>query len=152
NEQAAPFVYVLLGLVAIATHAAPFAVTKGAAPLLYGFLGLSLYSFGRRGLGWSKERSLLLVGVSALYFVPLRFSWYMYKNTLGLSFFFLVLADLGRTHGGRCRLVLVLGAALCILSSELTAALLAGTALSLTLWTRFVGRRWDVPTGCIAAP
>jgi len=151
NEQAAPFVYVLLGLVAISTNAAPFAVTKSAAPLLYGFLGFSLYAFGRRGLGWSKERSLLLVGVSALYFVPLRFSWDMYKNTLGLSFFFLVLSDLGRIHGGRGRLVLVLGAALCILSSELTAALLAGTALLLTLWTRFVGRRWDVPTGCIAA-
>lgn len=76
----APLVYVLLGFGAVATGAPPFAITKAAAPLLYGFLGLSLYYFGRRGLQWDQGKSLFLVLVTTLYFVPLRFSWDMHKN------------------------------------------------------------------------
>ena len=148
NVQAAPLVYALLGLVAVATNGAPFAITKAAAPILYGFLGLSLYIFSRRGLGWDREKAVLLVGVSTLYFVPLRFSWDMYKNTLGLGFFLLALSEIGRVSGSRGKASLFAFSILSILASELTTALLAGTALLLLAWTKVADRRWDF--GCAA--
>ncbi len=80
---AAPLVYAFLGIAAVSTGAPPFAITKCAAPLLYGFLVLSLYYFGRRRLHWDQRKSLFLVLVTTLYFVPLRFSWDMYKTSSG---------------------------------------------------------------------
>lgn len=148
--RAAPLMYVLLGLAAVATNAAPFAITKATAPVLYAFLGFAIYFFGRRGLGWTPQKSLLLVVVSTLYFVPLRFSWDMYKNTLGYGFFLLALSDLGRVsarHGGPF-LFIVTG--LSILASELTAVLLGATALALVLWSRIKDSRWDVTSAIVA--
>jgi hypothetical protein len=49
---AAPLVCALLGIGAAVTGATPFVITQAPAPLLNGFLGLSLYYFGRRGLQW----------------------------------------------------------------------------------------------------
>ena len=124
----APLVYVLLGLGAVATGAPPFAITKAAAPLLYGFLGLSLYYFGRRGLQWDQKKSLFLVLVASLYFVPLRFSWDMYKNLLGYAFFLMALAHFRDSRHSRETTSLLAFAGLSILSSELTAALLVAIA------------------------
>jgi len=151
DQQAAPLMYFLLGLAAVSTHAAPFAITKAAAPILYAFLGFSIYVFGRRGLGWNQKKSLLLVVVSTLYFVPLRFSWDMYKNTLGYGFFLLALSDLGRVSVGRGGVLLFLFAGLSILASELTAVLLGATALILVLWIRVTDKRWDLASGVVAA-
>ncbi len=148
--QAAPLMYVLLGLAAVVTQAAPFAITKAAAPVLYGFLGFSIYVFGRRGLRWEKKKSLLLVVVSTLYFVPLRFSWDMYKNTLGYGFFLLALSDLGRVSVRRGGPALLLFASLTILASELTAVLLGATALVLVLWAWVKDKRWDVASVTVA--
>ncbi len=148
--RAAPLMYVLLGLAAVATNAAPFALTKATAPVLYAFLGFAIYFFGRRGLGWTPQKCLLLVVVSTLYFVPLRFSWDMYKNTLGYSLFLLALSELGRVSLRRGGPFLFLYSGLCILASELTAVLLGATALVLVLWTVFKEKKWDVPTALVA--
>jgi len=148
--RAAPLMYVLLGLAAVATNAAPFAITKATAPVLYAFLGFAIYFFGRRGLGWTPQKCLLLVVVSTLYFVPLRFSWDMYKNTLGYSFFLLALTELGRVSPRRGGPFLFLCSGLCILASELTAVLLGATALVLVLWTVVKDKRWDVASAVVA--
>lgn len=90
----ASLVFALLGSAAVVTGAEPFAITKATAPLFYGLLGFSVYYLGRRGLQWDAKSSLPLVLVTTLYFVPLRFSWDMYKNLLGLAFFFLAILHL----------------------------------------------------------
>lgn len=140
----APLVYVLLGLGAVATGAPPFAITKAAAPLLYGFLGLSLYYFGRRGLQWDQRKSLLLVLVTTLYFVPLRFSWDMYKNLLGYAFFLMALAHLRRSREPREKVLLFAFAGLSILSSELTAVLIGSVASVIFLFEFAKEKRWNV--------
>lgn len=151
DQQVAPLMYVLLGLAATFTQAAPFVITKATAPLLHGFIGFTIYFFGRRGLRWAPQRSLLLVVVSTLYFVPLRFSWDMYKNTLGYGFFLLALSDLGRVSVRRGGPSVLLFAALSILASELTAVLLGATALVLVVWARVKGRRWDIASATVAS-
>jgi hypothetical protein len=143
GQHTAPIMYALLAAVAWITQAAPFAITKTMAPLLYGLLGLSLYSFARNGLGWDQRRSLWVVVLSALYFVPLRFSWDMYKNILGLVFFFLGLSYAGKSPGIREKGLLVAFFLLSLLSEELMAVLVAGTCGLLFIWERIRDDRWD---------
>ena len=144
-NHSAPLVYVLLGLGAVATGAPPFAITKAAAPLLYGFLGLSIYYFGRRGLHWDQRKSLFLVLVTILYFVPLRFSWDMYKNLLGYAFFLMALAHFRDSRHMRETIFLLAFAGFSILSSELTAALLGAIAGALFVLELIRERRWNLP-------
>jgi hypothetical protein len=142
---AAPLVFALLGIGAVFTGAPPFAITKAAAPLLYGFTGLSLYYFARRGLQWDQSKSLFLVLVTTLYFVPLRFSWDMYKNLLGCAFFLMALAHFRYPRQLRETTFLLAFAGLSILSSELTAALLGAIAGALFLLELVRDRRWNLP-------
>jgi len=143
NEQAAPLVFFFLGLAASATKADPFAITKAAAPALYGFLGFSLYWFAKRGLQWDSRKSLLLVLVTTLYFVPLRFSWDMYKNTLGLAFLFLALTYLESGQNSREKWLLATFSGLTILSSELTSVVLGSVTGILFLWSKIQKRHWN---------
>ena len=142
HDQVAPVMFVLFGLVATITHAPPFAITKAAAPFLYSFLGFSLYYFARKGLEWDQRKSFLLVLISALYFVPLRFSWDMYKNILGYAFFLLALIHLGASLKLRDKSLLFMLTVLCALASEFTSLLLGATALLLFAWERIKGKRW----------
>ncbi len=142
-SHAAPLVYALLGIAAVSTGAPPFAITKAAAPLLYGFLGLSLYYFARRGLHWDQRKCLLLVILTTLYFVPLRFSWDMYKNLLGYAFFLIALAHFRRSREPRETVLLFAFAGLSILSSEFTSVVLGATAGSIFLFELARERRWN---------
>jgi hypothetical protein len=121
------------------------------APLLYGLLGFSLYYFARIGLGWNQQKSLWLVVLSVLYFVPLRFSWDMYKNTLGLAFFFIALAHARSPSRGKERWILAGFLGLSILSEELMAVLVAGALALLFLWGWVRDRRWDWTTFILSA-
>jgi hypothetical protein len=150
RDQVAPGMFVLFGLAAQITHAPPFVITKVAAPLLYSFLGFSLYYFARKGLRWDGRKSFLIVLVSALYFVSLRFSWDMYKNTLGYAFFLLALTRLGNPQRLRETFVLLTLTGLCALASEFTSTLLTMMALLLFGWERAKARRWDVPALLVA--
>jgi hypothetical protein len=64
---------------------------KVIAPLLLGFLGLSMYFFARRGLGWSQIKSLVPALVGTLYFVVLRISWDAFREEIALIFLFFAL-------------------------------------------------------------
>lgn len=66
----------------------PFVTVKLLGPLLYAFLGLSLYLFSKNVLGWSSRKSLLLVGIYSIYFISLRISWEMHRQVLGTIFLF----------------------------------------------------------------
>jgi hypothetical protein len=86
----APFFYVLLmGSTSIGVPIV--ASLKVMAPLLLGFLGLSVFFYANKTLSWSPKKSLLVVFFATLYFVALRISWDMLRSELGLIFLFATL-------------------------------------------------------------
>ena len=74
SVRPAPLMFILLGIVGHGYSAEPFPVTKAAAPPLHGFPVFSIYYFARRGLRWDDQECLLVVVLSSLDLVPLRFS------------------------------------------------------------------------------
>ena len=81
----------LLALAANSLIRDPILTVKVLGPILYSFLGLSMYLFARRGLEWPPKKCFFLVLVCSLYFVSLRISWEMYRQMLGTIFLFLTL-------------------------------------------------------------
>ncbi len=78
-------IFALFGLTYRATHIDPILIVKIAAPILYGVLGSAEYLFGRKVLAWGGKKSFLLVAIASLYFVSLRLSWDLFRNTLGVA-------------------------------------------------------------------
>ena len=140
----APLMFIILGIAGAVSNAEPFLVTKAAAPLLHGFLVFSMYYFARRRLRWDDRRSLLLIVLVSLYFVPLRFSWDMYKNTLGYAFLILALAHLQRSPTSRDWLLFSSFAGLSLLASELTTVLLGAIAGLVFLQDLVRHRKWNL--------
>lgn len=93
----APFLYVLLmGVTAVGV---PIVATlKVLAPLLLGLLGLAVYFYAHKTLGWSPKKSFLAVLFASLYFVALRISWDMLRSELALIFLFVALIFLEKTE------------------------------------------------------
>ena len=141
--RTAPVVFLLFAGVSSLSNADPFLLTKAAGPIFHGLLVFAMYYFARHGLGWDRRRCLLVVLVSSLYFVPLRFSWDMYKNALGYATFILALTWLRQPRDGmNNRLVLAL-AAISIFSSELTAILWIGFGGILLLYDARREKKWN---------
>jgi hypothetical protein len=132
--------FVLLGVVASFSTADPILITKVFGPFLQGFLVFSVYYFARRGLGWSNRMCFLLIVLSSLYFVSLRFSWDLFRNTLGYAFMIMTLAHvrLGPVTVDRRRFLCLSGAT--FLASEFTAALL-GVVVGMALCWEIVRSR-----------
>jgi len=80
--------YAVLGTTYTYTHIDPVALTKLTSGLLYAGLGFSEYGFARRTLRWGQKKSGFLIVISSLYFVSLRISWDLFRNTLGLIVLF----------------------------------------------------------------
>jgi len=116
----------LLHLLALAVNRLlndPILTVKILGPMLYAFLGLRMYVFARKTLGWSPRKSFLLVLICSIYFVSLRISWEMYRQMLGTIFLFL---SLTAYHTSRSK-VLPLTAVLSVLmalSHEIAAVIL----------------------------
>ncbi len=64
--------------------------------ILHGFLGLSIYTYAKRGLSWSPSKSMLTALIGTVYFVALRISWDLLRNELAIIFFFIVLTLLSK--------------------------------------------------------
>ena len=86
----APLLYTLTAGLTMASGSVLFAL-KVLAPFLLGFLGLAIYGFANRGLGWSPKKSIVPALIGTLYFVALRISWDAFREELALIFFFVVL-------------------------------------------------------------
>ena len=65
-------------------------VLKAVSVVFEGFLGLSIYGYAQKGLGWSPKKSIATALLGTLYFVALRVSMDSLRNMLGLIFFFIV--------------------------------------------------------------
>ena len=59
----------------VAAGGSPVWAIKVISPLLLGFLGLSMYAFAQKGLGWSSPKSAFVAVLGTVYFVALRSSW-----------------------------------------------------------------------------
>ena len=86
----APLLYAILMSIVVSGGSLVF-VLKIISPLLLGFLGLSIYAYAKKGLGWSPHKSTFVALLGTVYFVALRASWDQLREELGLVFFFVVL-------------------------------------------------------------
>jgi uncharacterized membrane protein len=97
---------------------------KVLGPVLFAILAFLMYLYARRGLNWSKRKSLLVALLVATYFVSLRCSWDMYRQMLGLIFLMATILSLKAFHSP-CRYFLVAGfMVLTVLSHELATVIL----------------------------
>jgi hypothetical protein len=105
-------------------------VLKVVSVAFEGFLGLSIYGYAQKGLGWSPKKSVAAALLGTLYFVALRVSWDSLRNMLGLVFFFVVLMQfsLGEREGySKKRYVfLSLSMVAVVLSHQLVSVIMLG--------------------------
>jgi len=86
----APLFYsIVVSLVSLGTSLV--LVLSVVAVVFQGFLGLSIFAYAKKGLGWSSWKSVATALLGTLYFVALRISWDSLRNVLGVVFFFVAL-------------------------------------------------------------
>ena len=118
----APLFYVML--MGITSVGVPIVLSlKVLAPLLLGFLGVTVYFYANKTLSWSSRKSLLVALFATLYFVSLRLSWDMLRSELGLVLLFTTLIFLTKDKIGSFRNGVMLSVAM--LSVVLTHQLVA---------------------------
>jgi uncharacterized membrane protein YozB (DUF420 family) len=125
----APLAY--LPLLAVTSLGGSIVVTiKVLAPLLLGFLGLSIYFYANKSLSWSRRKSLLVVLFATLYFVALRISWDMLRSEVGLIFLFVVLIFLDSKQSLRNGFLLALSMAAVVFANQLVAVVMFAIILA----------------------
>jgi len=134
----APLFYILLLLI-VASGGPLILVLKLLSPILLGFLGLSMYLFARRGLGWSPIKSSVPAILGTVYFVALRVSWDMLRNELALIFFFAVLAllNMGQRSSWKRYGLLSLAMIVVAFSHQLVAVIMLGAVAITAFFTLF---------------
>ncbi|MDR1992290.1 MAG: hypothetical protein LBQ98_02145 [Nitrososphaerota archaeon] len=120
-----PLLYALF--VSLVSVGIPFIMSlKVLSVLLLGLLGLSIYYYAHKGLGWSPIKSLAPALLGTIYFVALRISWDMLRNELGIIFLFVVLTLLTQIKAGSWKQYVILSLAMVavVLSHQLVAAIM----------------------------
>ncbi len=100
---------------------------KLVSPVLHGFLGFAIYMYARKGLDWSRWKSLLASLLATLYFTALRVSWDMLRLQLGLILLFAFLTLFQSVLKGKglgSHLFFSLFAALTVLAHQLLAVIM----------------------------
>ncbi|WXG40363.1 MAG: hypothetical protein WED07_06025 [Candidatus Freyarchaeum deiterrae] len=120
----APLFLVLAGGLGILTQLNPVLILEVAAPILSGILGFSIYYFLTDYLDWSGKRGLACVIISLSYFVALRISWDLLRNTLGLALIFLAVSQTKNIGERRRSFLFILFSLLCALTHEVISVLL----------------------------
>ena len=119
----------------VAVGGSPVFVLKIISPLLLGFLGLSIFAYAKRGLGWSLSKSTFVAFLGTVYFVALRASWDQLREELGLVFFFVVLMLLmllinRKDSSWKRYVVLSLAMMAVVLSHQLVSVLMFGVIIA----------------------
>src|SRR5437870_11204377 len=81
----APLLYMISVPAYLLTRINPVWIFKIMGPVLYGSMILALYRFLRLGMGWTDKMSLGGGLMTAVYLLPLRTSWALDRNMLGLT-------------------------------------------------------------------
>ncbi len=116
-------------------------ILKVVSVVFEGFLGLSIYGFAQKGLGWSPKKSVATALLGTLYFVALRISMDSLRNMLGLIFFFSVLSlfSFCERNGYTWKRYLLLGSLMVavVLSHQLVSVIMLGV-FAFTIGYKFV--------------
>jgi hypothetical protein len=91
----APLFYAIVAS-AVALGSPLVTVLKIVPVFLHGFLGLSMYGYANKGLGWSPKKSGLAALIGTVYFVAMRVSWDLLRNELAIIFLFVTLTLLSK--------------------------------------------------------
>jgi len=118
----------------------PFMVVDLFGPILTGLVALSVYLYGRLGLGWASRKALFASLIATLYFVGLRLSWDLYRNMLGVIFLLATLIALEVSSGSRKYLLIAAFTLLTFMSHQITGVILLGVLLLRGLWFCARGR------------
>jgi hypothetical protein len=122
--------YVILTSI-VGAGGSPILTLKIIPPLLLGFLGLSMYAYAKRGLGWSSLKSLFVAVLGTVYFIALRASWDQLREELGFVFLFLVLMLLIKRKNSSWKhdAVLFLAIGAVVFSHQLVAVIMFGVII-----------------------
>ncbi len=122
----APLMYMISVATYSMTRVNPVWIFKTMGPILYGSMIWALFRFLRIGLKWPERQALGGALLTSLYFVTLRISWDLYRNTLGLTFILLGLPALGNLETRRNQALLSGLLVLAVASDQLTSVLALG--------------------------
>ena len=123
----APLLYALL--VSTTKIGIPLVLAlKFLAPLLHGFLAVSIYLYAHKSLNWSCKKSLFVALFSTLYFIGLRASWDMLRVQLGLIFIFTALYFLS-FNDFRSRFLSSISILLVVISNQYTGVIILSVIL-----------------------
>ena len=115
--------YVFAGLLYALTHNIVF-VLKFLGPVLSAVICGLMFLYARKGLNWSNRKSLLVSILTATYFVALRDSWDLYRQSMGLIFLMAALISLKSFSSPRKYYIAGSFMVLTVLSHELTTVVL----------------------------
>jgi len=105
-------------------------VLKVLSVVLHGFLGLAIFGYARRGIGWGSTKSLAVALLGTLYFVAMRTSWDFLRTEIALIFFFVTLMLFSFQSNFSSSIkrygLLAVAMVLVVLSEQLIAAILFG--------------------------
>jgi hypothetical protein len=93
-------------------------------PIMLGLLSFMIYLYARKSLCWTGWKSLLVAVLVGVYFVSLRNSWDLYRQTLGIIFLLGALISLKYFSSPRRYYVSSVLMLFTVLSHELAAAIL----------------------------
>jgi hypothetical protein len=142
----------------VAAGGSPVFVLKIISPLLLGFLGLSIFAYAKRGLGWSPPKSTFVALLGTVYFVALRASWDQLREELGLVFFFVVLMLLmslinRKDNSWKRYAVLSLATMAVVLSHQLVAVLMFGAIIGTVAYSLFrKDLKWSINLVVVSLP
>jgi len=99
-------------------------IIKVLGPILMGSVGVMMYLYARRGLGWSQFKSFFAALLLAVYFVSLRNSWDLYAQSLALIFLFATLIVLKSSNSRKGFLAAAIFMILTVLSHQLVSVIM----------------------------
>ena len=108
-------------------------IFKILGPILYGFLGWSIFRFCQRRLHWSGNKAFYAVLFISAYFVTLRISWDAFHMELGLALFLLAESVSQARSSVKPTLARVVLLSLAVLSNQLVGVVVVGSQLATLL-------------------
>ena len=99
-------------------------IIKILGPILFGILAFTIYLYARKVLHWDSRKSLMVSIFMTIFFVSLRESWDLYRQTLGIVFLMAALISLASLNSPRRYYVVSFFMVLAVFSHERVSAIL----------------------------
>jgi len=135
-----PVMYAIVVPAYVLTRVSLVWIFKILGPLLYGFLGWSIFTFCQRRLQWSSQKAFYAVLFITSYFVVMRIAWDAFQAELGLALLLLAESIVGKTGSTRSQISKASLLSLAVLSNQLVGVLVVGTQLAKlvrsSIWAR----------------